>query len=167
MMEIISMLGLAIAIFGAAITVVLPGLGSAIGVGMVGQAAAGVVAEDPEKFGKLLILQALPGTQGIYGLLGGFLLIFQIGLIGGEIESLPLQTGLAVLFAGLPIAIVGYLSAIIQAKVATAGVGMLAKRPEEMGKAITLSVMVETYAILGLLMTVLLIFYGIPIPAVG
>ena len=149
-------LGMVIAITGAALAVILPGIGSALGVGLLGETASGVVAEDPEKFGKLLILQALPGTQGIYGLLAGFLIIMKLGLLGKMVE-ISVDAGTAVLGAACPIAIVGLISAIIQAKVAAAGVGVVAKRPEEAGKAIILSAMVETYAVLALLMTILLL----------
>jgi V/A-type H+-transporting ATPase subunit K len=150
-------LGLGLAIAGAAIAVALPCVGSAIGVQTVGGAAAGLVTEDPEKFGKLLILQALPGTQGIYGLLIGFLVLMNIGLLGGEVTAMSMETGIAFLFAGLPIAITGLLSGIAQGKVAAAGVGVIAKRPEELGKSIILAAMVETYAVLGLLASILLI----------
>ena len=75
------------ALIGAAIAA-LAGIGSAMGVGIAGQAAAGVLAEDPKKFGKTLILQALPGTQGIYGLLMAFLIFIRIGLLGGSMMEL-------------------------------------------------------------------------------
>jgi len=63
-------IGLALAVLGAAIAAAVAGIGSALGVGIAGQAAAGLVSEDPDKFGKVLLLEALPGTQGIYGFLG-------------------------------------------------------------------------------------------------
>ena len=67
-------LGFALAILGAAVAALFAGIGSAKGVGIVGQAAAGVVSVDPSKFSKVLILQLLPGTQGLYGLLTAVLL---------------------------------------------------------------------------------------------
>ena len=151
--------GLVYAIIGAAAAVLFAGIGSAIGVGVVGQAAAGVVAEDPDKFGSTLLLQALPGTQGIYGMLTGFLIIWRIGLIGGSVVDLTPQQGLAVLFAAMPIAFGGLLSAIMQGRAAASGVYMIAKRPEEVGKAIVYAVMVETYAVLALLMSIITLFY--------
>ena len=69
------MLGFMLVILGAAVAAALAGAGSAVGTGIAGQAAAGVVSEDPEKFGSLLVLQALPGTQGIYGLVGLFMIV--------------------------------------------------------------------------------------------
>ena len=76
-------LGIVYALLGAASAVFLAGAGSALGVGIAGQAASGVVSEDPSKFAKVLIMQLLPGTQGIYGLLVGFLTLSKIGIIGG------------------------------------------------------------------------------------
>lgn len=150
--------GIVLAFLGAALAVTLAGIGSAIGVGLVGECAAGVVTEDPDKFGQTLLLQALPGTQGIYGLLTGFLIMQKVGIIGGNLAVLTLQQGLSIFLAALPIAIVGYLSAISQGKAAVAGVGLVAKRPEELGKAIVYAVMVETYAVLALLASIMLLF---------
>ncbi len=151
-------IGLILAIVGAAFAVLLAGIGSAIGIGVVGQVAAGVVTEDPDKFGPTLLLQALPGTQGIYGLLTGFLILQRTGLIGGAPAALTASQGFAVLFAALPIAFVGLMSAIAQGKAAASGVLLVAKRPEELGKAIIYAVMVETYAVLALLMSIMILF---------
>ncbi len=149
--------GLTIALVGAGMAVVLAGIGSSLGVGMAGEAAAGVVAEDPEKFGKLLLLQALPGTQGIYGLLAGFLVMLQLGLFAEPLD-LTVAQGSAIFLACIPVALTCLLSGIYQGRVSAACIGIVAKRPEESGKALVLPVMVETYAVLGLLATMLLIF---------
>lgn len=89
------------ALCGAAIAVLLAGAGSAIGVGIAGQAAAGVVTEDPGKFAKVLILQLLPGTQGLYGLLIGFITLSKIGILGGGLAEVDVTTGLLILAACL------------------------------------------------------------------
>ncbi len=89
------------------VAVFLAGIGSAIGVGIAGQAAAGVVTEDPDKFAKVLIMQLLPGTQGIYGLLVAFITLSKIGLLGGGVADISLETGLMIFAACLPIGIVG------------------------------------------------------------
>ena len=146
-----------LALLGAGLAVMLAGIGSARGVGMVGESAAGLLTEDSSKFGKVLILQALPGTQGIYGLITAFLLIFKIGLLGGAPAQLTTSQGVYFLMACLPIAFVGYHSAIKQAKVAITGVNLIAKRPDEVGKAITSAALVETYAIFAVLVSILLI----------
>lgn len=153
-----SMSGLPLAILGAALAVLLAGIGSAIGTGIVGQTAAGVVTEDPDKFGPTLLLQALPGTQGMYGLLVGFLILQRTGMIGGAPIELTMAEGWLYFFSGLPIAIVGLVSAIYQSKAAASGVLLIAKRPEELGKAIIYAVMVETFAVLALLMSIMILF---------
>lgn len=151
-------LGIVLALIGAALAALMAGIGSAVGVGMAGQAAAGVVTEDPQKFSKVLILQLLPGTQGIYGLLIAFITLSQIGLLGGNPVDLSVEKGIAYLTACLPMAIVGLWSAKAQARAAVAGIQMVAKRPEQMGKGMIFAAMVETYAILALLISILAIF---------
>ncbi|HHU08081.1 MAG TPA: V-type ATP synthase subunit K [Clostridiaceae bacterium] len=148
------LIGPVLTLLGAGLAATLPGIGSAKGVGFVGEAAAGVITEDPEKFGKLLILQALPGTQGIYGLLSWFMIMNSSGLFAGQLDQ-TWQMGLLYLLASMPIAVVGYFSAIYQGRVSEAGCALVAQRPDEQAKAIVLSAMVETYAILALLATVL------------
>ena len=150
-------LGLAWAILGAALAIGLAGTGSAIGIGIAGEACAGVTTEDPKKFGKLILLQVLPGTQGIYGLLAAILVMMKIGLLGGQVVEISGTVGFELLIASLPIAIVGLTSGIYQGKVSAAGAGIVAKRPEESGKGIIFAAMVETYAVFGLLITILLI----------
>ena len=148
-------LGLVYALLGAAVAVFLAGAGSAIGVGIAGRAASGVVSEDPSKFAKVLIMQLLPGTQGIYGLLVGFITLSKVGLLGGSVADLDVKTGLLILAACLPIGIVGLLYAISQGKTAAAAIGIVAKKPDQFGKAMLFPAMVETYAILALLISIL------------
>lgn len=142
--------------------VVIPGIFSAIGVGMTGVAAAAVSAEDPKKFSKLFVLEVLPGTQGIYGFVAGFLIIFVAYPVlvgtGGEAGILATAPwmGMAVLAAAVP-AILQGVTAYAQGKVATAGVSAVAKRPEVFGQSMLYTVMVELYAILGLLATILIL----------
>lgn len=159
--------GTILGFLGIALAVALPGVGSAIGVGLVGSAGSGVVTEDPDKFGQILLLQVIPGTQGIYGLLTGFVLMMRVGVFSGNVLRLSTFEGLLVIMAVLPIAIVGWLSAIHQGKVAAAGVGVVAKRPEELGKPVTFAAMVETYAVLAFLASLLLILFGLPLKGVA
>lgn len=147
--------GMMLGMAGAALAAGLAGTGSAIGCGIAGQAASGVVAEDPEKFGRLLLLQALPGTQGIYGIVGMFLAINKMVALG--LGDMSVGQGWRVLFACLPLAITGLTSGISQGQVCGAACGLTAKRPEEMGKGMIFGVVVETYAVLGLLATILLL----------
>ncbi|MFA9381233.1 MAG: V-type ATP synthase subunit K [Acetanaerobacterium sp.] len=147
-------LGIVFALLGAAFAALMAGAGSAVGVGMAGEAAAGVVTEDPNKFSKVLLLELLPGTQGIYGLLIAFLTLSQIGILGGSAD-MSLAKGLLYFAACLPMGFVGYWSAVRQGRVAVSGIGLVAKRPDQMGKAMIFAAMVETYAILALLISLL------------
>ena len=148
--------GIVLAAAAAVLSAALAGIGSAMGVGMAGQAAAGVVSEDPDRFGSCLLLQLLPGTQGIYGLLIAFVIASKAGLLSGA-ANLSATAGLSLFLAAIPIAFGGLLSAIAQGKVAVAGINLVAKKPEEQGKAMLMTVMVETYAVLALLISFLLV----------
>ena len=152
MMEFLTQYGgITIGAIGVALAAALPGIGSAKGVGIVGEAATGLLAEEPEKFGKALILELLPGTQGLDG--------FGIALLGSLklAPDMSLAQGAYLFAACLPIAFAGWKSAIAQAKTAASAVQILAKRPEHNTKGIILTVMVETYALLGFVMSLLLV----------
>ncbi|MBO0479684.1 V-type ATP synthase subunit K [Vagococcus fluvialis] len=143
--------GIVFAILGMAIATIFSGIGSAKGVGMTGEAAAVLTTEQPEKFGQALILQLLPGTQGLYG----FVIAFFI--LGKMSPDMGMVDGLAMLGASLPIAFTGLSSGIAQGRVAAAGIQILAKKPEHATKGIIFSAMVETYAILGFVISLMLI----------
>ena len=136
---------------GIALAVFLSGMGSALGVGSTGQAAAALLKEQPEKFVNAIILQLLPGTQGLYGFAIGMMIFIKIK------PEMALQHGVALFLASLPVAIVGFFSAKHQGRVATAGMQILAKRPEENTKGIILAVMVETYAILAFVVSLMMV----------
>ncbi|WP_125153830.1 V-type ATP synthase subunit K [Clostridium rectalis] len=143
--------GLIFAALGVVLATILPGVGSARGVGMVGEAASGLLTEEPEKFGKALILELLPGTQGLYGFVIAFM------ALGNIKTGLDIGTGFSIFLACLPVAFVGWKSAIVQAKTAASAIAILAKKPEHNTKGIVLTVMVETYALLGFVMSVLML----------
>ncbi len=139
------------ALLGAAVAFFVAGIGSSRGVGIAGQAGAGVLTEDPGKFGSVMLLEALPSTQGIYGFVIAFMIIVNIN------AGLTVQDGLYLFAAGLPIGFVGLVSGIFQGKVAAAAIQMIAKRPETLGNAIILTLMVELFAILGLVVSLFMI----------
>ena len=150
--------GVGLAFLGAALAVGLCCIGSAKGTGMVGEAATGVISETPESFSKCLILQVLPGTQGLYGMVAWFFVLLQLGVFGGAgMADVTVSQGLAVFASCLPIALGGWLSAIFQGRVAAASINIVAKRPAEATKGIILCGIVEFYAILSLLATILLL----------
>ncbi|MCK9225885.1 MAG: V-type ATP synthase subunit K [Candidatus Muirbacterium halophilum] len=149
--------GLFLSILGATFSVVLAGIGSSIGVGLAGQAASGVISEEPEKFTKCLILQALPATQGIYGFLGAFIIMNSLGILGGNIKEVTNAQGWQIFFASWPVAFGGLLSGIYQGKVSASSMAIVSKAENDYAKGIILAVMVETYAVLGLVATILLL----------
>ena len=141
------------AMLGAAVAFFVAAIGSAKGVGIAGEAAAGVLTEDPGKFVPVMILQALASTQAIYGFVIAFLIIGNIDIN----VAMPLQEGLFLFFAGLPIGIIGLVSGISQGKVAASGIHLIAKRADGLGRAITLALMVEMFAILAFIISFLMI----------
>ena len=147
--------GMGFAILGAALTVGLCCVG-AKGTGLVGEAAAGLVSEDPDKSTKCLILQVLPGTQGLYGFVALFIVLLQVGLMSGTPVDLTLTQGMSFFAACIPTAIGGWLSAKFQGRVAAASVGIVAKHPEAATKGLIFCGIVEFYAILSLVATIML-----------
>ena len=146
---------------GAALAAGLCCAGSGIGTGLAGTAGAGLLAEDPSQFSKCMILQVIPGTQGLYGLVIGFLALMKMGLFSGGLDDLTVATGLRILAACLPIAIGGLVTAIGQGKVAAASVGIVAKSPNDWSKGMVLCIIVEFYAILSLLVSFLILMFGV------
>ena len=149
--------GFAIAMLGAALAAVLPGIGSAKGTGMTGEAGAGLISQDPSKFGKALILQVIPGTQGLYGLVIWFFAMLQMGALNGTAAGMDVATGVRYFMACLPIALGGLLSALAQGRVAVASINILAKKPDDWSKGMIMCIVVEFYAILCMLASFLML----------
>ena len=150
-------IGQVLALLGAAIAVIGAGMGSSKGVGIAGETSAGVSTENPEVNSKLLVLQLLPATQGIYGFLIAVIVLINTNVLGGTMAAVGLYQGLGILMGCLPIGFVGYFSGAKQGKVAAAAMIMTGQRPEMSGKGITMTVMVETYAVLALLVSFLVV----------
>ncbi len=160
--------GLTLALIGAGLAALLAGIGSAIGIGIAGRSATGVLSEKPERYGQMFIMVVLPGTQGFYGFLAAFLVMLNLNFFGeGGVpaDKMTLTLGLQVLMACLPIAFAGLVSAVFQGRVCSGGILMAAKRPEMAFKAgVVYAVMVEVYAVLGLLVTMFMLLFGINWP---
>ena len=152
--------GIIFTMLGVACAAIFACIGSAVGVGKAGQAAAGVVAEHPNLFGNCMVLQLLPGSQGIYGFAVAILILIFSGVLGGDTAALTMEKGLAYFAAGLPIAFGGLLSGMHQGKVAVSGIHMLAKRADGFGNAMMFTLMVETYALLSLIISVFLVLFA-------
>ena len=156
-MEFLANCGLQVGVIGSALAVGLACAGSGRGVGIVGEAAAGVLSEDPNKFAQCLILQVIPGTQGLYGLVVWFFAIFRMGLLSGTLPQLTIAQGMQYFVACLPMALGGLFSAIAQGRVAAGSINILAKKPDDWSKGMVLCITVEFYAILSLLASMLMI----------
>ena len=141
--------GLALGLLGAGLAAVLSGIGSAKGTGIAGEAGTGLLCQDPSKFGKVMILQVIPGTQGLYGLVVWFFAVFRMGLLDGTAFDMTVQEGLRYFVACLPMALGGLFSAIAQ--------GRVAEKPDDWSKGLVLCITVEFYAILSLLASMLMI----------
>lgn len=143
--------GIIMAVLGMALVIIIPGVGSSKGVGMVGDAASGLMAEEPEKFGKTLIIQLLPASQGLYGFVIAIMCLARLS------ATMPLQEGLFILVACLPMAIVGYPSAMAQGRISVNGIALLARDEEQMTKTIIYTIMVETYALLAFVSSLIIL----------
>ena len=159
--------GMAFAIGGAALAAFLAGAGSSIGLGIAGRAAAGVLSEKPERYGSLTLMVVLPSTQGVYGFIIALMVMVKLEMFGdGLPQALTIQQGLAIMAACLPVGVAGLFSAIHQGKTSAGGILMAAKKPEMAVKAgVLYSAMVELYAILGFLISLLVILKGINLTA--
>ena len=160
--------GMALALVGAGSAALLAGIGSSIGINIASKSATAILSEKPERYGQFFIMVALPGTQGFYGFLAAFIVMLKLNFFGGAVIDVSPELGLKILAACMPVAIAGLITAIYQGKVASAGILMAGKKPEMAFKAgVVYAVMVEIYAILGLLATLFMLLFGIKWPIVG
>jgi V/A-type H+-transporting ATPase subunit K len=159
--------GMALALSGAGMAALLSGIGSAIGINISSKAATSILTEKPERYGQFFIMVVLPGTQGFYGFLAGFMVMLNLNFFAGagSVPEVSVKLGQQIFAACLPVAFAGLVSAIYQGKVAASGILMAGKRPEMAFKAgVVYAVMVEIYAILGLLATMFMLLKGINWP---
>ena len=147
------------AIFAAACTTVLAGIGSAKGVGSAAQTAMGVLSEDDSKFGKMLVLTLLPGTQGLYGFIVGFLVLNSAGALNGTLSALPMEKAAIYLAASLAIGFGGLFSAIAQGKAAVSGIALTAKGDKNLSKAMVSITLEEIYALLSFIVSLLVVIF--------
>ena len=149
--------GTALALLGAALAVGLPCAGSATGVGTVGRAGAGLLSVDPGKVSRVLVMQILPGTQGLYGLVIWFFALTKLGFFSGELAHLTPFQGLEFFGACLPVALGGLIFGIVQGRICAGGLSLIAKKPNDLSRSVILAIMMEFYAILALLASFLML----------
>jgi V/A-type H+-transporting ATPase subunit K len=152
-----------LALIGAAIAVGMGAIGSSVGVGKIAVTGTGLLSKDPARFPQVLALAALPSTQALYGLLFGFVVLIRVGLLGGEPVNFSDEVGYAFLFSALPVGIATLFSGIYQGMAAAGGVKILAQKPENFSQAVVLASLIETFAIFGLVISLLIVFVGIKI----
>ena len=151
--------GMALALLGSGLAVALSCVGSAKGTGIAGEAGTGLLSQDPSKSGKVMVLQLLPGTQGLYGLVVWFFALIRMGFINGTAVDMSVVEGMQYFVACLPMAFGGLLSAIAQGRVAAGSINILAKKPNDWTKGLILCGIVEFYAILSLLASMLMLLW--------
>lgn len=152
METLLGLKGIHWALFGGGLAAALGAVGSSIGVANASKVGTGVLSDDPDKFGSVLILTSLPGTQGFYGFIVALLIYVLFGLSAKP--DIPLYVGLAIFFASLPGGIGFVVSAILQGRASQAAIQLIARQPEQIGKAIIFPALVETYAVTSLVVTV-------------
>lgn len=152
-----------LALTGLAISVALGAIGSSIGVGYVAKTGAGLLSKEPHKFPQVLALCALPSTQALYGLLFGFIILIRTGLLEATPRSFDTNVGYALLLSSLPVGISCLISGIMQGQAGSHGIKILAEKPENVSQAIVLAALIESFAVFGLVISLLLVFVGIKI----
>ena len=155
-------ISIVLALVGVALAVALGAVGSCYGVGSVAKVGASLLSKEPEKFPQVLALSALPSTQALYGLLFGFVVLIQIGLLGGSPELFSENVGWMYFLSAIPVGVACLFSGIAQGAAAAAGVKILAQKPENFSQAVVLSSLIESFAIFGLVISLLIVFVGIP-----
>lgn len=143
--------GYVIGIIGIAICVALCGIGSCIGLYKAASAASGVLGEDSKKYSKLVILMLLPATQGLYGFLIGIIASGSLGAIETAAQ------GWALFGAVMPMAVTGLMSGVFQGHTAAKCILAVGRQETLSGKLVIPPAMIEFYAILGLIISIILI----------
>jgi len=154
-------LSIVLSLIGLAISVGFGAIGSSIGVAYVANIGTGLLAKEPQKFPQVLALAALPSTQALYGLLFGFIILIKIGLLGGTPIEFDTNTGIAIMLSALPVGIACLISGIAQGQIAANGLKILAEKPQNLSQAIVLAALVESFAVFGLVISLLIVFVGI------
>lgn len=150
-------------LIGVAIASALGAIASSIGVTMVSRVGSGLLSKDGSKFPQVLALCALPSTQSLYGLLFGFILLIQTGLLAGEPKPISIDQGMAFMYSAVPVGVACLASGIFQGMAAASGVKILANKPENFFQAIVLSSLIESFAIFGLVISLITVFIGIKV----
>jgi V/A-type H+/Na+-transporting ATPase subunit K len=149
---------------GVGISVGLAAIGSSLGSSLVASTGASLVAKEPEKFSQILILSALPSSQSLYGLLFGIIIMLRTGLINGQlVEGMTTTIGWQFLFSAVPVGVACLFSGYAQGQVAASAVKIVAENPTNLNQGIVLAALIESFAIFGLIISILIAFIGIAV----
>jgi V/A-type H+-transporting ATPase subunit K len=144
--------GIILAYLGIALMIGLAGVGSAIGVSMGGNATVGALKKNDKAFGSYMLLSAMPGTQGLYGF-AGFFLVNASGILT---EDITMVQGMAILAAGIALGLVSLISAMRQGQICANGIASIGSGHDVFGKTLVLAVFPELYAIVAFAATFLI-----------
>jgi len=136
-----------LAYIGVALAVGISGIASAFGVTIAGNAAIGAMKKNPDAFGNYMILCAIPGTNGLYGFLGYFL------LKGFLVPEITMFQAIAIFCAGTALGVVNWFASNRQAGVCANGIAAIGSGHDVFGKTLILAVFPELYAIVALAAT--------------
>jgi len=150
-------IGITLSVIGAALSIIGGGLGTIFGTLYVASSGSALISKKPKLFGLVLLMAALPSSQGIYGFLGSILILQQIGLLSGEIGAVTYYQGLVLLMSALPVALLGLFSGAGQGKVLQSGLRIISADSSKVGQSVILGVLMESMAVFGLLLTILIV----------
>lgn len=135
-------LALTLAFIGIGALVGLAGAGSAMGTAIGAMATVGALKKRPESFGSYIVLSALPGTQGLYGFAGFFILQDLIT------QNMTVLQGAGILGGGLALGLAGLFSGMFQGRVCANSIDSIGSGNDVFGRAMILAVFPELYAII-------------------
>jgi V/A-type H+/Na+-transporting ATPase subunit K len=139
-----------IAYVGVGLMVALTGTGSAIGTALGAMTTVGALRKNKKAFGSYIILSALPGTQGLYGFAGFFLMQDLL------VPDITFLQGSAILGSGIALGVAGLFSGIYQGRVCANGIDSIGNGNDVFGQTLILAVFPELYAIIAFAATFLI-----------
>jgi V/A-type H+-transporting ATPase subunit K len=146
-----------LALFGVGISVGLGAAGSSLGSGAVARVGASLLSKEPQKFPQALVLAALPSSQALYGFLYGIIILLQTGLLNGQI-TVDSATAFGFMASAIPVGVAALFSGYAQGQVAASAIKIVAEKPENLNQGIVLSALIESFAIFGLIISILIAF---------
>lgn len=142
-------------LLGIGLAMGIAGIASSAGIGIAGSTASGAAAEKPDLKVKMMMLESLPMTQGVYGLVISIFLLRALG-------NASVMSQQAVGFAGLAVGItygLSSISAVPQGIIASSSISATARNSEIFGFSMIYTVISETLALFGLIAALFIMMY--------